>query len=550
MATAGSPCIVDAGCVSGNCGPADLGPALCCSGPCLTADATCGATACSGRGDCIYPDNLTPCSSLSCDGGYYTEPGQCDGNGTCSAKTGSCAPFACGPNDVCATSCTSTAGCLGGVCDIPSGACCAAPSGNTLYVDGAAGLVGQACCGQSAGAGACAFLADAVRMAGDLQSSGVILSVANAPKDFTAVQLSYGLVVKAPNIKLPPLRIARFPNDTSTSVTVEGASGQPVQFFNTAGIQVTVNDSMALYLLNAAFTGTFGQTQLQVNSGGSLKVGYDGASNTGTVTFDSVDVNESAGTAITCSGTASAPASIDDLLVAVGTSLTIKATNNHLVIGDYCSVNLQASPTFGATPPDCSAFRFLDQVGLLVDGLATVSISNATFQCFQAQAIQMQATSGLGAPTVSGNSNVIQNSGTGVQCNAGTFSMARTTITANRTGVVQADDTANGTTGTVDLSGGGNQVYCNSTGFPGADVLNLTASAGLNAKRVAWDLWDADAGATELWSCDALFETCTCTGAASCSLHGSTVDNGPDTVTTNGILVDDTGGSQVAKPCL
>ena len=39
MQTAGSPCLVDAGCLSGNCGSTAAGPALCCTGACLTANA-------------------------------------------------------------------------------------------------------------------------------------------------------------------------------------------------------------------------------------------------------------------------------------------------------------------------------------------------------------------------------------------------------------------------------------------------------------------------------------------------------------------------------
>jgi hypothetical protein len=179
-----------------------------------------------------------------------------------------------------------------------------------------------------------------------------------------------------------------------------------------------------------------------------------------------------------------------------------------------------------------------------------VNISNATFQCFQNEAILMQATSGLGTPIVGGHANTLQHSGTGVQCNAGVFSMTATTITTNTNGVIQADDTAHSTTGTVDLSGKGNKVYCNSGGAHSFDVLNLTASAPINARNVAWDAWDPDAGHTERWSCtNSTYNTCTCSGAASCSLYGGSIESDADTVTLNGILVDDTGGSLVAMPC-
>jgi hypothetical protein len=90
-------------------------------------------------------------------------------------------------------------------------------------------------------------------------------------------------------------------------------------------------------------------------------------------------------------------------------------------------------------------------------------------------------------------------------------------------------------------------------GPQGIDVLNLTAGTGLNARNVAWDAWDADAGHTERWSCtDATLASCSCSGAASCSLHTS-IEVDADTATTNGILVDDTEGSLVpaglSGPC-
>ena len=231
-------------------------------------------------------------------------------------------------------------------------------------------------------------------------------------------------------------------------------------------------------------------------------------------------------------------------------SLKIQNTNYHLVIGDYCTVNLKDNPVFGIAPPNCRSItgQYFEQQGLKIDGAASATITNGTFQCFGIEAILMQSSSG-GAPAVDGKFNVIKNSTTGVQCNAGTFSMAGTTITANQNGVIQADDTGHGTTGTVDLSGGGNRVYCNTGGSPGVDVLNLSASAGLNAKNVGWDLWDSTASATELWSCNSTYQTCTCTGASSCSSQGTTPESGADTVTTNGILVEDTGGSLVDGGC-
>jgi hypothetical protein len=392
-------------------------------------------------------------------------------------------------------------------------------------------------------------MADAVQLAGESQVSGITLSVATTPVDIAPVQLSYNVIVSAPGVTLPPLRIARFPGDTSTSVVLEGSGNRPVDLSGAGATQVTVEDSMTLYLLNAKLSGATFAPIVQVNAGGALKLGTDGASGSGTVSFDAPVGSIASGVAIGCLGAPGSLASIDDLASAAAPSLQIRNTVIHLQIGDYCSVNLSRTPIFGRPTP-CLLPYPPDGTGILANGAADVTISNARFQCFATAAVLLQNTSGHGAPSVRGASNLIQSSAVGVQCNAGTFAMTQTTISANKFGVIQANDTTYLTTGTVDLSGGGNQVTCNGTGiYPftttGADVVNETADAGLNARNVAWDSWDADAGHTELWSCtDATFASCTCTGAASCIKY-YTAEDGADTVTLNTFPVDDTGGTLV-----
>jgi hypothetical protein len=402
------------------------------------------------------------------------------------------------------------------------------------------------CCGHAPGAEACRFLADAVVLAAENQISGMTISLATKPADIGPVQLSYDIVVTAPGVTLPVLLIARFPGDTSTSVVIEGTAGKPADLSGAGTTQVTIEDSMTLYLLSAKLSGATAAPIVQVNPGGALKLGTDGASGSGTVSFDAPPGSLASGEAIACQGAAGAVASIDDLSSGASPSLQIKNTVLHLLIGDYCNVNLTHSPTFGHPTP-CLLPYPPDGTGLQASGAADVTISNATFQCFGTAAILMQ---GPGAPTVRGGFNLIKSSVVGVSCSAGTFAMTDSTLTANKYGVVQADDANHATTGTVDLSGGGNKVTCNSPGtfpysFSGVDVLNQTADAGLNARNVAWDAWDADAGHTELWSCtDTNFYTCTCSGAASCSLYSGKED-GADTVTLNAFLVDDTGGTRV-----
>jgi hypothetical protein len=542
---AGTPCDLNAACLSGTCGARDGGSGLCCSHACPSSNPTCGATGCDDTGGCIYPDGGTSCSIQSCDAGFFTEPAGCDGTGNCPAVTGHCAPYACA-NDTCATNCTSTAGCIGAVCDPPSGTCCPNFTGNTIYVDGFAGLSGQPCCGRTPGGGACAYLADAVRLAGDSQVSGMILSVASAPLDApTVVQLSYGVIVQAPGVDLPPLQIARFPSDTSISVTVEGAMGLPASFAGAPGPEIAIGNGMTLHLLNASIASQNGWA-VDVGPGGALKLGNDGAGNLGTVLLGGPPVQGVSYLGISCHGSAAAPASVDDLPSATGTSLLVQGVSLHLQASSYCTVNLVNSPVFGTAPP-CGEGQ-----GLLVAGNPSVTISNASFQCFGSEAIRMAGGEPAGA-SVTGSFNTIKDSRTGVWCGAGTFAMTDTTITGNSNGVIEADDSFTDdagalqtTTGNVDLSGGGNQVTCNDNALPGTtvhvDVLNATADAGLNARNVFWDAWDDSKHHTQRWRCDPTFTTCTCFGAASCRALTS-IPNDADTVTFNGILVDDIGGS-------
>jgi hypothetical protein len=171
---------------------------------------------------------------------------------------------------------------------------------------------------------------------------------------------------------------------------------------------------------------------VQVNAGGSLKLGTDGAFTSGTVTFDKPPGPYAGSqTAIACRGMLGSPASVDDLDSTATPSIQVRHTFVDLDIGDYCTVTLAGHPIFGSAPP-CDVFQ---QDGLIVDGAASVTISNATFQCFQNEAILMRSKSGL-SPTVGGSSNTITSSATGVRCLAGTFSMTATAITGNGFGVV------------------------------------------------------------------------------------------------------------------
>lgn len=155
--------------------------------------ATCGTTgSCSGTGTCsLYPGG-SACSGSSCSGETQTDPGVCDGVGTCVAGSmSSCTPYTCGPTackTMCAAHvdctsgnycsggncvpqlmsgavCSSTAQCLSGSC--VDGVCCNTSCSGTCFKCSLAGMLGTCsaipsgedpdneCAGTCDGAGAC-----------------------------------------------------------------------------------------------------------------------------------------------------------------------------------------------------------------------------------------------------------------------------------------------------------------------------------------------------------------------------------------------------------
>jgi hypothetical protein len=86
--------------------------------------ATCGTDgACNGAGACRLYASGTTCAGMTCTGSTFTPARTCNGAGVCqTASSTSCAPYTCGTNNACRTSCTiaedctTGASCTGGVC--------------------------------------------------------------------------------------------------------------------------------------------------------------------------------------------------------------------------------------------------------------------------------------------------------------------------------------------------------------------------------------------------------------------------------------------------
>jgi hypothetical protein len=123
----GIPCTDNSQCSSGACGV--NGSGNCCSSPCSTADATCGAIGCDDSGACQYPDSNTACSAGSCSGSTLTQS-SCDGAGNCGAPTSAPCPgnFACLSSTSCFTACNFPSNCASGFHCVPDFQQCLPPA--------------------------------------------------------------------------------------------------------------------------------------------------------------------------------------------------------------------------------------------------------------------------------------------------------------------------------------------------------------------------------------------------------------------------------------
>ncbi|HXJ23079.1 MAG TPA: cellulose binding domain-containing protein [Polyangia bacterium] len=157
---------------AGSCIPADRGSNP--RGACTDmGTASCGTDGtCDGTGSCEkYPAGVA-CQSPGCTGGALTFAGRCDGNGTCtSTPNQSCAPFTCGSNGQCRTTCSSDPDCaMGSFC--VSGSCGLKPIGASCgaSADCNSGFCAQGVCCATACTGTCKSCAIA-------QSAGTCINV-------------------------------------------------------------------------------------------------------------------------------------------------------------------------------------------------------------------------------------------------------------------------------------------------------------------------------------------------------------------------------------
>jgi hypothetical protein len=139
----------ETGGTNGNCAPVRAGtdPLNQCA---VTPEASCGTDgACDGSGECRLRGTSVVCVQATCSNGTATPARQCNGQGTCASASGStsCAPFPCGSNGQCATSCADRQNLIGGQC-VRCGSegdpCC--DMGNPCAGDGSPQTPGELIC--------------------------------------------------------------------------------------------------------------------------------------------------------------------------------------------------------------------------------------------------------------------------------------------------------------------------------------------------------------------------------------------------------------------
>ena len=144
-------CNANDACTSGLC----LG-GFCCATACDTADATCGATACSADGACTYPRKGLRCGAgQSCADATLTT-NTCSGAGVCRTSVESCPnAFACASASSCLFSCADNSQCVDGfTCNLNHcvGAILPGGKGCSIDADCASGLCdgnSNVCCASS-----------------------------------------------------------------------------------------------------------------------------------------------------------------------------------------------------------------------------------------------------------------------------------------------------------------------------------------------------------------------------------------------------------------
>jgi len=355
------------------------------------------------------------------------------------------------------------------------------------------------------------------------------------------IHLGYGVTLYAPGIFFSPptpkgaagdvFDVYSYGGTDTGTVTIEGnpkidyvfigIDSQQASLTNTA---VAVNTGVATktpvpVVLNDVWMN--GETEaLYLGAGSSVSLGPSPVIiGSGGSTANPLPVT-STGVGVYCQGTAASPATLKDVdaggasVLQVDSQDTAHGLKGTFYAYDGCNVTLSQSPIFGLPPP-CQTPK-IDGEGLLMGGASTISLTGATIQCMFNHGIDVGEVTTLNAnPTVTLDKMLLEYTGqTALKLNGGSVTATNSTIYHSRFGVVVQ------LAATLDLSGGGNIVACNTnaepggyTGtVPGIDVWNSSGTASIDASNVAWDhnppyYWTCTDGAGSA-------STCTCASGA------------------------------------
>ncbi len=589
-------CTANDQCLSGICGLSGTGN--CCATACVTGDAMCQATKCDGTTSlCDYPKEGSACGGTleSCTADVQTNPTTCDGVGTCQnpavPPTTNCAPYACNGTSACFTTCTDNTSCLAGdYCDPTAKSCCPALAAG-ITVDGVQGKDG-ACCGTALNP--CQTITYAMTLVNAAKGTGTIISAAvagnggdwNVAGETYPIVLGWGVELLAPGVAFfDPNSVAPkgkagtelfdikqySTSDTAFSASILGTAANPVIVgMNSKAISqsldasaILVEGGNTLYLAAANVNGNSGatppSTAITVQAGGTLYLGEDQTTKSlGTVTIGTIQNNLAGGNGIVCGAAGAAKAcTITD--VSPGTGLKSVVIENQMGYDidaeDMASISLTADPAIGVAPPQpgfkaCTTKNDANGLGMnlaavLLHGSASVTFDKGTVQCIHAAGFRLISSASTTPPSLTLDSDTVQNTELGVYASAGTATVTNTIFEFNYNGVEQTD--SGSTTGTVDLSGGGNTVICSSDvesvvamqPTPGVDVLNTTSN-NLAANSTAWDTLGPDQ-----FSCNGALTNCTCPSMSCTNTAG---DDSMDAVYTGTGTIVTTGHTQSQIP--
>ncbi len=596
-------CTSNAACISGICGA--RGSGNCCTAACSTTDLTCGASDCDATsGTCVYPSAATSCGAgASCAGTIATGPTDCDGAGACSPPTVvSCTPYLCGLS-ACLTSCSDNSSCvIGAFCETAHSDCCVLQAGSTLAVDAAIGNDNTGCCGVGTHT-PCQTLTHAMALIANAQASGITITATvdggggdwDPAAEVYPILLGWNVELNAPGVFfVDPTSVLGVsfnqsifyvailgPGDAD-SASLFGTAASPISVgMNSTNLTaddqtddvsaIAVETGATLYLANATLNGSFYNTDnrqsILVNAGATLIVGQDRSTTvSGTVTIgNALGVASTDGfQGIVCATQSpNQGCTIQDVPLVKQSSIVIQGQEGlDLDAEDFANVNLSSAPVFGI-PPTAVGFSNENGVGcatkldengftqtglaVLLNGAVTMALSGATVQCVGGTAFLLQSTAN-GSPKLTIDSSTIQNTDLGIDAQAGKATVTHTTFRYNYLGVFQEPDPIAIGYGTIDLSGGGNTLICNSyvesstsNLAPGIGAYNLSPF-NLAADNVTWDT-----SAPDTFTCDTYFN-CTCNLTTCTNTAGN---DGMDAVEDSVYLgsITTTGNGLAATTC-